>query len=176
MDRAAGNRNKTRTEASRRPGYAYRHNEVDDQSRLTNTKILTDEKKETAAGLWQRAKTYFNEVGITVKRVLTDNGSCYCPHAFKDALGPDFKHKRTRPYRPATNGKVQLQSPTAKSNCKVQLFNSTLLEEWAYAKPYSSEAERIAAFLHWLHYYNHKRRRSSLKGLTPADRVPNLRG
>lgn len=163
LGKAAGNRNKTRTEANRRPGYAYLHNAVDDHSRLAYTEILTDEKKETAAGFWERANSYFNQCGITVQRVLTDNGSCYRSHAFADALGADIKHKRTRPYRPQTNGKVER-------------FNRTLLEEWAYAKPYRSENERIAAFPDWLHYYNHQRGHTSLKGLAPADRVPNLRG
>lgn len=163
MSRAAGRRNKTKTAANRKPGYAYLHNAVDDHSRLAYTEILTDEKKETAAGFWERANAYFNSVGITVQRVLTDNGSCYRSHAFRDALGPEIKHKRTRPYRPQTNGKVER-------------FNRTMLEEWAYAKPYRSEAERVAAFPVWLDYYNHQRGHTSLKGLTPAGRVPNLCG
>lgn len=163
LGKAAGKRNKTRTEVNRRPGYAYLHNAVDDHSRLAYTEILGDEKKETAAGFWERANNYFNQSGITVQRVLTDNGSCYRSHAFADALGTDIKHKRTRPYRPQTNGKVER-------------FNRTLLEEWAYAKPYRSETERVAAFPDWLHYYNHQRGHTSLKGLAPADRVPNLRG
>lgn len=163
MDRAAGTRNKTRTPANRKPGYAYLHNAVDDHSRLAYTEILTDEKKETASGFWERANAYFQDAGITVKRVLTDNGSCYRSHAFADALGEGIKHKRTRPYRPQTNGKVER-------------FNRTMLEEWAYAKPYRSEAERVAAFPAWLDYYNHRRGHTSLKGLAPADRVPNLRG
>ncbi len=163
MDRAAGNRNKTGTAANRRPGYAYLHNAVDDHSRFAYTEILEDEKKETAAGFWDRANEAFNAVGITVKRVLTDNGSCYRSHAFKDALGPDIKHKRTRPYRPQTNGKVER-------------FNRTMLEEWAYSQPYTSEAQRVAAFPAWLHHYNHNRGHTSLKGQPPAIRVTNLRG
>lgn len=163
MDRAEGKRNKTKTPANRRPGYAYLHNAIDDHSRLAYTEILENEQKETAAGFWERANAYFNSAGITVKRVLTDNGSCYRSHAFKDALGPEIKHKRTRPYRPQTNGKVER-------------FNRTMLEEWAYARAYRSEAERVAAFPAWLDYYNHRRGHTSLKGLAPADRVPNLRG
>ncbi|MET3948754.1 transposase InsO family protein [Arthrobacter sp. UYCu512] len=163
MGRAAGNRNKTGTEGNRRPGYAFLHNAVDDHSRLAYTEILTDEKKETAAGFWERANAYFQACGITVKRVLTDNGSCYRSHAFKNALGPETKHKRTRPYRPQTNGKVE--------RC-----NRTMLDEWAYAKPYASEAERVAAFADWLHHYNHHRGHTSLKGQPPASRVTNLAG
>jgi transposase InsO family protein len=161
--RALGNRNKTGTDANRRPGYAYLHNAVDDHSRFAYTEILTDEKKDTTAGFWKRANAAMNAAGITVRRVLTDNGSCYRSRAFAEALGPDIKHKRTRPYRPQTNGKVER-------------FNRTLLDEWAYARPYTSEAERVAAFEPWLHHYNHNRGHTSLKGQTPASRVTNLRG
>jgi transposase InsO family protein len=161
--RAAGNRNKTGTAKNRRPGFAYLHNAVDDYSRFAYTEILADEKKETAAAFWDRANAAFNAAGITVRRVLTDNGSCYRSQAFAVALGPEIKHKRTRPYRPQTNGKVER-------------FNRTMLDEWAYARPYTSEAERVAAFPAWLHHYNHNRGHTSLKGLPPASRVINLRG
>jgi transposase InsO family protein len=161
--RAAGKRNKTGTAVNRRPGYAFLHNAVDDHSRLAYSEILADEKKETAAGFWERANAFFESCGITVKRVLTDNGSCYRSYAFKDALGPDIKHKRTRPYRPQTNGKVER-------------YNRTMLDEWAYAKPYASEAERVAAFTEWLHHYNHHRGHTSLKGQPPVTRVTNLSG
>ncbi|MFJ6376153.1 IS481 family transposase [Pseudarthrobacter oxydans] len=163
VGRTAGNRNKTGTAANRRPGYAFLHNAVDDHSRLAYTEILTDEKKDTAAGFWERANAYFKSHGITVKRVLTDNGSCYRSYAFKDALGLEIKHKRTRPYRPQTNGKVER-------------YNRTMLDEWAYARPYRSEAERVAAFADWLHHYNHHRGHTSLKGQPPASRVTNLSG
>lgn len=163
IGRAAGNQNRTGTEANRRPGYAFLHNAVDDHSRLAYTEILADEKKETAAGFWERANAYFESCGVVVKRVLTDNGSCYRSYAFKDALGPEIKHKRTRPYRPQTNGKVER-------------YNRTMLDEWAYAKPYGSESERVAAFPEWLHHYNHHRGHTSLKGQPPASRVTNLSG
>ena len=163
LGRAAGKRNKTGTAANRRPGYAFLHNAVDDHSRLAYTEILPDEKKETAAGFWERANAYFESCGVVVKRVLTDNGSCYRSYTFKDALGPDIKHKRTRAYRPQTNGKVER-------------YNRTMLDEWAYAKPYASESERVAAFADWLHHYNHHRGHTSLKGQPPASRVTNLSG
>ena len=161
VGRTVGNQNKTGTAANRRPGYAFLHNAVDDHSRLAYTEILADEKKDTAAGFWARANVYFESHGITVKRVLTDNGSCYRSYAFKDALGPAIKHKRTRPYRPQTNGKVER-------------YNRTMLDEWAYAKPYASETERVAAFTDWLHHYNHHRGHTSLKGQPPISRVTNL--
>ncbi len=146
-----------------RHGYWYIHNAVDDHSRLAYSELLPDERKETAAGFWARANAYFAAAGITVARVLTDNGACYRSHAFAAALGEDIKHKRTRPYRPQTNGKVER-------------FNRTMLEEWAYARPYTSETERVAAFPTFLHHYNHHRGHTALKGAPPADRVPNLRG
>ena len=132
-------------------------------SRLAYTEILTDEKQETAAGFWKRANAYFDSVGVTVKRVMTDNGSCYRSKMFAEALGQTIKHQRTRPYRPQTNGKVER-------------FNRTMLEEWAYARPYASETERVKAFHGWLHDYNHHRGHTSLKGQPPASRVPNLTG
>lgn len=163
VGRTAGWKNKTSTKANRRPGYHYLPNAVDDHSRLAYTEILTDETKETAAGFWVRANAWFKEHGVTVQRVLTDNGNCYRSHAFAEALGPNIKHKRTRPYRPQTNGKVER-------------FNRTMLEEWAYIRPYRSEAERVAAFPDWLHAYNHHRAHTALKGKTPASRVINLSG
>lgn len=152
----------TRTETNRRPGYAYLHHAVDDHSRLAYSEILTDEKKDTAAGFWQRAREFFDGHGITVLRVLTDNGSCYRSHAFAQALGPGIKHKFTRPYRPQTNGKVER-------------FNRTLATEWAYAKPYKSEEARIADYDSWLHHYNHHRPHTGIEGLSPIDRVHNVR-
>jgi len=161
--RALGRPVGVRNHGSTKPGYAFLHNAVDDHSRLAYTEILTDERKETAARFWGRANDYFTSCGITVRRVLTDNGSCYRSKAFAAALGLDVTHKRTRPYRPQTNGKVER-------------FNRTLLEEWAYARPYLSETERVAAFAGWLHTYNHHRGHTALGGLSPADRVPNLCG
>ena len=158
LGRALGKRDRRRG-----MGYWYIHNAVDDCTRLAYSELLTDERKETAAGFWTRANAYFESVGITVQRVLTDSGACYRSHAFAAALGTEVTHKRTRPYRPQTNGKVER-------------FNRTTLEEWAYAKPYDSEAERAALFSDWLHTYNHHRGHTALGGKSPADLVPNLCG
>ena len=158
LGRQAGR--KTRSGA----GYSYLHTAVDDHSRLAYSEIHTDEKKETATSFWQRAHTFFVQAGITVERVLTDNGSCYRSRDWRDALAAaDIAHKRTRPYRPQTNGKVER-------------FNRTLLDEWAYARPYSTETERRDAFPGWLHTYNHHRAHTALGGQPPASRVPNLTG
>jgi transposase InsO family protein len=145
-------------------GYSYIHTAVDDHSRLAYSEILTDEKKETAAAFWTRAQTFFTACGITITRVLTDNGACYKSHTWRDVLAAaGITHKRTRPYRPQTNGKVER-------------LNRTLVEEWAYARPYRSETERREAFPAWLHTYNHHRGHTALKGQPPASRVPNLTG
>ena len=157
LGRPQGRKNRSKT------GYAYLHNAVDDHSRLAYTEILADEKKETAAAFWQRAQAYFASAGITVERVLTDNGMCYRSHLWRDLLtDQQIKHKRTRPYRPQTNGKVER-------------FNRILLEEWAYARPYRSETDKREAFQGWLHDYNHHRFHTAVGG-PPASRVPNLSG
>lgn len=133
--RAAGSiRDKAaRAGAAGSRGYRYLHHAVDDHSRVAYSEILDDERKETAAGFWERANAFFAGLGITVTAVMTDNGACYRSHAFADVLGDGVKHKWTKPYRPQTNGKVER-------------FNRTLAAEWAYAKPYASEAERWAVY------------------------------
>ncbi|MGJ1597657.1 IS481 family transposase [Clavibacter sepedonicus] len=158
LGRAAGRRNTPRTGR----GYAFLHHAVDDHSRLAYSEILTDERKETAAAFWARANAFFTAAGITVIRVLTDNGSCYRSHAFTEALGT-IAHTRTRPYRPQTNGKVER-------------FNRTLATEWAYAHPYLTDEARAATYPAWLHHYNHHRPHTGIGGLTPAERVHNLTG
>lgn len=156
--RQAGVRNSTGT------GYAYLHNAVDDHSRLACSEILTDERKETATAFWTRARAWFADAGITVERVLTDNGSCHRSKLWANTLAAQgISHKRTRPYRPQANGKVER-------------FNRTLLDEWAYATTYRSETERRQAFGPWLHTYNHHRGHTAPGGLPPASRVTNLTG
>lgn len=139
-------------------GYAYLHHAVDDHSRLAYSEILTDERKDTAAGFWTRARSFFTDHRITVTRVLTDNGSCYRSKEFAAALGPGIVHKRTRPYRPQTNGKVER-------------FNRTLAAEWAYAHSYPSDEARSVTYQAWLHHYNHHRPHTGIGGQSPIDRV-----
>jgi transposase InsO family protein len=164
--RAAGTRNSTRsapvannaTTKRAKLGYAYLHNAIDDHSRLAYTEILLDETKESAAAFWTRARAFFAAAGVTVSRVLTDNGSCYRSHLFRDTLEESgIAHKRTRPYRRQTNGKVER-------------YNRTLMDEWAYARPYASEQERRDALAGWLHTYNHHRAHTALGGQPPAGR------
>ncbi|QKU47550.1 putative transposase [Mycobacterium avium subsp. paratuberculosis] len=143
-------------------GYHYLHTAIDGYSRLAYSEVLDDEIKETAAEFWTRANAWFAECGISVRKVLTDNGSCYRSRVFAQALG-DIEHRRTRPYRPQTNGKVER-------------FHRTLADEWAYARLYRSDTERCEEFTTWLHTYNHHRGHTALGGQPPASRVPNLSG
>ena len=166
--RAQGKLNSRRSTAARKAshpviGYSYLHTALDDHSRLAYSEILGDERKDTAAAFWQRAAAWYAARGITVRRVLTDNGSCYRSRAFAAALGEHVTHKRTRPYRPQTNGKVER-------------FHRTLTDEWAYARPYATNADRTAAYAPWLHAYNHHRPHTALSGNPPASRVTNLSG
>jgi transposase InsO family protein len=145
-------------------GYSYLHNALDDYSRLAYVEILSDEKAETAAAFWHRAVVWFAAQGVLIDRVLTDNGSCYRSRKWAEAMmNTDCVHKRTRPRRPQTNGKVER-------------FNRTLLNEWAYSRPYKSERLRRRALPKWLHVYNHHRAHTALGGQPPASRVTNLSG
>lgn len=147
-----------------RLGYSYLHTAIDDHSRLAYTEILDDERKDTAAAFWRRAQAWFAAHGITVRRVIADNGSCYKSFLWRDTLHElGIAVKKTRPFRPQTNGKVER-------------FHRTLTEEWAYARPYPSESARRAALPAWLHAYNHHRAHTALGGHPPASRVPNLSG
>jgi transposase InsO family protein len=128
------------------------------------SEVMTDEHKETAAAFWRRAIAFFANHGITVERVLTDNGSCYRSRLFGQTLSAaGIIHKRTRPYRPQTNGKVER-------------LNRTLLEEWAYVRPYSVNAERSEALKDFLHTYNDHRCHTALEGKPPISRVNNPAG
>jgi transposase InsO family protein len=144
-------------------GWEFVHIAVDDYSRLAYAEVLPNEKATTAARFLVRALRFFRRYGITVERVLTDNGSAYrgVVHAVAcRRLG--IKHKRTRPYRPQTNGKAER-------------FIRTLLGGWAYGAIYRSSHERTAALDGWLDHYNHQRRHSALGHQAPITRT-NLLG
>jgi transposase InsO family protein len=158
-DKSSGKQSKYRNPSH---GYHYLHTAIDGHSRVAYSELLADERKDTAAEFWVRANTWFAQCGIIVRNVLTDNGSCYRSHTFADALA-GIKHRRTRPYRPQTNGKVER-------------FHRTLADEWAYARLYRSDAERCEEFTRWLHNYNYHRGHTALGGQPPATRVPNLSG
>ena len=144
-------------------GWEYVHIAVDDHSRLAYAEVLGDEKAATAAAFLARAVAFYARYGITVERLLTDNGGCYrgSLHALAcRRLG--IQHLRTRPYRPQTNGKAER-------------FIRTLLTGWAYGAIYRSSQERTTALDGWLWHYNHRRRHSALGHQPPVSRT-NLLG
>jgi hypothetical protein len=144
-----------------RAGYEHVHSAVDDHSRLAYSEILPDIKAETSIGFWKRAHQWFTDQGITIHAVMTDNGSAYRSNMFKAALG-EITHVRIRPYRPQTNGKVER-------------FNRTLVDEWAYARIYTSSDDRARALADWIHTYNHHRGHTAIGG-PPITRVNNQGG
>jgi transposase InsO family protein len=164
--RAAGERNRHRASPGSHPslGYGYLHSALDDHSRLAYTEILADERKDTAAAFLHRAYAWYASLGITVERVLSDNGACYRSQPWARACAQlGITHKRTRPYRPQTNGKIER-------------YHRTLADEWAYSRPYTSETARRAALPDWLHTYNNHRGHTAHGGRPPASRVTNLSG
>ena len=152
-----------RAGARQRVGYACIHSAVDDHSRLAYSEVLADERAVTVVAFWRRALAWFADRGVTAQAVLTDNGSALPQRRLRPRLPRRrIRHRRTRPYRPQTNGKVER-------------FNRTLLEEWAYLRVYRSEQARTAALARWLHHYNHHRGHTALGGLPPVSRVTNSR-
>jgi transposase InsO family protein len=143
-------------------GYDFVHAAVDDRSRLAYAEILPDEQKQTAAAFMSRAFGFFAEHGITVKRVLTDNGPCYRSRPFAEVLAASgVTHRWTRPYRPQTNWKVER-------------FNLTLKWEWAYARPYETNASRTDELGRWLHDYNYHRPHMAHAGRPPISILNNV--
>lgn len=169
VGRVQGERNReataTRTKSRNhryepRLGTAFVHTVIDDHSRVAYAEIHADEKAQTAIGVLRRAVSWFADRGVSVERVLSDNGSAYKSHAWRDActeLG--ITAKKTRPYRPQTNGKIER-------------FHRTLADGWAYAKLYPSETARREALPGWLHFYNHHRHHSAI-GAPPISRIDN---
>jgi transposase InsO family protein len=152
-----------RPESRRTTGFDYIHSAVDDHTRLAYSEIHPDEKAATCADFLRRAAAHFATHGIDrIERVLTDNAWSYRKSTLWQQalaeLGADGK--RTRPYRPQTNGKVER-------------FNRTLLDEWAYVRPYTSNDQRTSALADFLHTYNHHRCHTALAGQPPISRVNN---
>jgi transposase InsO family protein len=144
-------------------GYAFVHTAIDSYTRLAYSEVLDDEKGATAAAFWHRAHHWFRDLGVTVETVQTDNGACYKAFAFRDAVNATgATHRRLPPRRPAWNGKVER-------------FNRTLVEEWAYVRIYRSDTARTNALARWLHLYNHHRHHTAIGG-PPTSRINNLRG
>lgn len=141
------------------PGWEFAHVAVDDHSRVATAAILPDEKKGSAVAFLKAAVAYYQSLGVTVDRVMTDNGSCYRSRAFATACKRlRIKHIRTRPYTPQTNGKAER-------------FIQTALRQWAYATAFQTSDQRRNALAPWLHRYNWHRPHASLAKKPPISRL-----
>ena len=151
-----------RKQDSKGAGWEFVHVCIDDYSRLAYAEVLADERKDSAVAFLRRAVRWFAQFGITVKRVLTDNGSCYKSKLWcKTCAGLWIRVKKTRPYRPQTNGKAER-------------FIQTLLREWAYARVYATSNERLAVLPIYLTHYNEHRNHGSLGNRPPITRMPGV--
>jgi transposase InsO family protein len=155
---------RTDAEGARRQivGWEFVHIAIDDATRLAYVEVLTDEKATTAVGFLRRAREHFSSYGITIERLITDNGSAYrsTVHAIACRL-LGIRHLRTRPYRPQTNGKAER-------------FIRTLLGGWAYGAIYRDSRERNAALAGWLDFYNRRRPHGALSHKPPIARLNEL--
>ena len=151
-----------RRSRSRGAGWTVIHAAIDDATRVAYVELLPDECGETASGFLRRMDAHFRRLGIPVQRVLTDNGSQYVSGAWKAACADlGVGARRTRPYRPQTNGKVE------------RWFQS-VMRECLYLHPLASEDERQRALDTFVEYYNHDRPHLGIKGLTPISRLASL--
>jgi transposase InsO family protein len=143
-------------------GYDFLHVAVDDCSRVAYLEVHPDERAQTVAGFAGRVLAFYAGLGVRVERLMTDNASGYRSRVFGQVLAAaGVAHKRTRPYRPATNGKAER-------------LNLTIEREWAYARAYTSNQARLAALPDWLHHYNHHRPHMALAGRSPMQLLNNV--
>jgi transposase InsO family protein len=171
VGRAQGGRNRRSTHGTARSrhhhellGRAFVHTVLDDHSRVAYSEVLDDETGATAAAVLTRAVAWFAARGVVVERVLSDNGGAYRSRLWLKACAAlGVTPKRTRPYRPQTNGKVER-------------FHRTLADGWGYARCYTSEQERRDALGPWLHQYNHHRPHTACGSKPPITRLTNLPG
>ena len=161
--RMLGREARTGSIAKRGLGYTHIHTAIDAYSRLAYSEFAGTENTVNCVAFLQRAVAWFAQQGIAIERILTDNGNGYRSKQWRALCGElGIRHTRTRPYRPATNGKVER-------------FNRTLLDEWAYARLWKSDAARARTLDRFLHRYNHHRHHTAIGG-PPASRVTNLAG
>jgi transposase InsO family protein len=161
--RILGREARTGSIIKRGGGYTHIHTAIDAYSRLAYSEFAGIENTTNCVAFLNRAVAWFANHGINVEKILTDNGNGYRSFAWRDLCDElGIKHRRTRPYHPATNGKVER-------------FNRTLLDEWAYARLWRSERARAKTLDRWLHTYNHHRHHTAIGG-PPASRVTNLSG
>jgi transposase InsO family protein len=154
--RVHGDRRKGRTRGA---GWDFVHVAIDDASRIAFSRILPDERGESVAAFLSAALAFYKALGITVRRIMTDNGSGYVSKIFRKACAEaGLRHIRTRPYTPRTNGKAER-------------FIQTALREWAYAASYSTSNERASELPRWLLEYNCYRNHSALQNKPPISRI-----
>ena len=159
--RMLGRTSETKRRSRARGGYTHIHTAIDAYSRLAYSELAGPENTLNCVAFLDRAVAWFAAQGITIERVLTDNGNGYRSTAWARRCAElGIRHTRTRPYRPATNGKAER-------------FNRTLADEWAYARLWTSDASRARALDPWLHRYNNHRHHTAIGG-PPASRVTNL--
>jgi transposase InsO family protein len=141
------------------PGFCALHIAIDDHSRFAFTRLLPDQKAETTTGFLRQARDFFAQRNVTILALLTDNGSAYRSHKFREVCAEmQLKHRRTRPYTPRTNGKAER-------------FIQTALREWAYAQHWDSSEQRDAQLQPWADFYNHQRPHGSLDYKPPISRL-----
>lgn len=142
-------------------GYEFVHVAIDDFSRIAYAEILPDERGPTCSAFMKRACDWFARQGVTIKALLTDNGTGYRSHRFRKACERQgVRHHRTRPYTPRTNGKAER-------------FIQSMLREWAYVRSYRSSDSRANCLPRWIRYYNQERPHASLDYLPPIHRLPD---
>lgn len=145
-------------------GHAFIHSVLDDHSRIVYSEVHDDETARTATAVLCRAVDWFAARGVTIERVLSDNGSAYKSKLWHTVCAQlDITVKKTRPYRPQTNGKIER-------------FHKTLADGWGYARCYTSETERREALTGWIHHYNHHRPHSACGNKPPITRLTNVPG
>jgi len=148
-----------RTARVRGIGWEFVHVAIDDASRLAYAEVLPNERSPSSTAFLRRSVAWFQNRGVRVQAVMSDNGSCYISHKFKAACQKlQLRHLRTRPYRPRTNGKAER-------------FIQTLLREWAYKRPYSTSIQRTDRLPRYLNHYNLRRPHAALSKRTPAQRL-----
>jgi transposase InsO family protein len=140
-------------------GWEFVHVAIDDASRMAYAEVLPNERSPSSTAFLRRSVTWFQNRGVTVQAVMSDNGSCYVSHRFQATCQKlKLRHLRTRPYRPKTNGKAER-------------FIQTLLREWAYKRPYSTSIQRTNRLPRYLNHYNLRRPHAALNKRTPAQRL-----
>ena len=166
LGRPAGNANRHRHHPGSHPkiGMAFVHTVLDDHSRVAYAEIHDDETAATAVAVLQRAVAWFAARGVVTRRVLSDNGACYRSRAWAQACAElRITPKRTRPYRPQTNGKIER-------------FHRTMADGWAFKRFYATDSARRRALPGWLHEYNHHRHHTAIGKVPPISRLTNLAG